>query len=77
MQLMSQFEKVHLFVLMRSVEYSLEGVLVGEVPPIEQADETQATLTLWAEKSDLAGVGGCREGGGEQLMQPVDSLGRE
>ena len=35
MQLMSQFGKVHLYGLMRSVEYSLEGVLVGKVPPTE------------------------------------------
>ena len=35
MQLMSQFGKVHLYGLMRSVDYSLEGVSVGEVPPIE------------------------------------------
>ena len=35
MQLMSQFGKVHLYVLMRNVEYSLECVLVGEVPPTD------------------------------------------
>ena len=35
MQLMSQFEKVRLYGLTRTVEYSLEGVLVGEVPPAE------------------------------------------
>ena len=35
MQLMSQFGKVHLHELICSVEYNLEGVLVGEVPPTE------------------------------------------
>ena len=35
MQLMSQFGNVLLYGLMRSAEYSLEGFLVGEVPPTE------------------------------------------
>ena len=35
MHLMSQFGKVHLYGLMRSVEYSLERDLVGEVPPTD------------------------------------------
>ena len=45
MQLMSQFEKFHLYGLLHSAEYSLEGVLVGEVPLTSECmNFPQATL---------------------------------
>ena len=39
MKLMLQFGKVQLQGLMRSIEYSSQGVWVAEVPPPERVDE--------------------------------------
>ena len=39
MKLMLQFRKVQLYGLMRSIECSLKGVWVAEVPPTERVDE--------------------------------------
>ena len=39
MKLTLQFEKVQLKGLMRSIEYSSQGVWVAEVPPTKRVDE--------------------------------------